>query len=102
MNRRNAVISALAGVAALVPRVLGGADPTVGYSLKLQKGPTKDGILKGCRPDFSARHIGDTVVMTCDYEGVPEPDYALEVSYGDRVVRITAKEIMDALEGKEG
>jgi hypothetical protein len=44
---------------------------------------------------FQRGPVVDNLVGT-----VPEPKYALEVWYGDRVVLLTAAEIMNALEDK--
>lgn len=70
------------------------------FELTFQKGPARKlGDYEGC----SIKSVGDGNLAYYDCSKVtptPEPDFALIVNYDDRSVKLTANEIMDALEGK--
>lgn len=71
-----------------------------GFELWFQKGDVRDPYsLKGCKATTVTKE-GNLSFMDCSGAPLlPEPQYALIVHYGDREVKLTANEIMDALEG---
>jgi hypothetical protein len=98
MTRRKGVIAALAALAATMK---GQTTRPTGLVWEMQKGPTKDIYsLRGCHANSPNSSDGGISTVSCDYPEVPEPEFALTVVYGDKTVKLTAKEIMDALEGK--
>ena len=98
MNRRKGVIAILAGVCAAYTRgqSFNSSIPTL--ELTLQKGDASTGMMLNCKPvEGKGTSIG---LVSCDKGIIPQPKYAIVVHYGDRTVKLSAQEIMDALEGK--
>jgi hypothetical protein len=94
MTRRAAILAAIAAIPALPqdnPTVTG-----VAFILDLQHGDKATGMMTDCK----AIDGSDGFVVSCTPVTIPEPAFALRVKYGDRIVNLTAKELMDALEGK--
>lgn len=52
-----------------------------------------DGSQHNCQPS------GDGRTVRCETDKIPEPKWALTIKYGARTIRLTANEIMDALDG---
>lgn len=110
--KRRGVIAALIGACS---GVLRGQQPTGGFGpdqsaqgtpgpqgpsgtafvIDLPLAPHKDPFLHNCHA------VEGHYYVECDHTPNPPPyEYALEVRFDGRVVKLTGKEIMDALEGK--
>jgi len=88
MNRRQGILAVLAAACGSGQAITRGSN----FRLEFQSGP----ILG---QDCMGVSMGDgTFRQVCGV--TQEPQYALEVVYGSRSVKLTAKEIMDALEAK--
>lgn len=94
MKRRGVIAVLFAGVMAKASGQFTSDGST--FEIRFPKGPRS--------PLFPCKKwgAGNGVLVQCvePAPDIPEPQYVLNVTYGDRTVRLTAAEIMDALEGK--
>lgn len=86
----------------VIAALFGGVFTTNGIAQASAKTFMEITLPHGPQPDYSKYPCHDEgKLFYCDPPPtIPEPEYALVVHYGDRVVRLTAAEVMDALEGK--
>lgn len=95
MTRRSAILASLCAAMQSSAQVLvtDKADDTY-FAIEFPKGPRHTGYAN-CAPV-----PGYPGMLGCDEEKSPEPKYALIIKYGDRIAKITADEILDALDGQ--
>lgn len=97
MKRRRGVIAALLG--GVMNSYSQSTYPTelrsngLSFRIDLQRGNRLSGFCRASQP------LADGSV-TCVSTSIPEPEFVIEVRYGDRVVKLTASDVMDALEAK--